>query len=89
MDHDLARSLYIYAKGSEERISRIEAMQEDALSAVVSGKGQQLISTSGNGVSVAFSSKSMTNEEFFSTLTLALGFLSNGGPKTKTNGLLR
>ena len=84
MDHLLANNLYKYAKGNAEKIAKLESWQELALLEIVGNKGAQLASTSANGVSVAFTSTGMSNQDWFNTLTSALNYINQGGPITRT-----
>ena len=85
----LQYSLYLYAKGNAERKAALETMLDEAFTAVAEGKGEQVVSTSTNGVSVTFGSKSMTNAEWFAILTEALQMLDKGVSGRKTIGVLR
>lgn len=85
----LSKSIYRYAKGNAEKIATLETMLDEAFAAIAEGKGEQVTSTSTNGVSVSFGSKSMTNAEWFSVLTEAMTMLQVGSSGNKTQGVLR
>lgn len=85
----LVKSLYLYAKGNAERTATLESMLDEAFSAIADGKGEQVTSTSTNGVSITFGSKSMTNAEWFGVLTEALQMIDKGVTGSKSQGVLR
>lgn len=88
MDYNLAKSLYIWARGNSDRIANLETWRDESLTAIVSGKGGQVISSSANGVSVTFSSKGQTNQEWFNTLTKAIQLLANSGTGKSKQGII-
>ena len=82
----LARNLYKWARGNEERIAKIETWQDLALEQIAAGNGKEVASTSGNGVSITFSAN-QSNQDWFNTLTQALAYLTQGAPVSKVVGL--
>ena len=89
MDISLARTLYLYCRNNAERVSKLEIMLDDAFQAVASGKGAQVISTTSNGLAVSFGAKSMTNAEWFETLTTALSYCVKGYPSNQPQIIIR
>lgn len=88
MDYELSKSLYVWAKGNSGRVNNLKDWQTDALGAIVANNGAQVASTGANGVNVSFSSKGMTNQEWFNTLTKALQMLEDGGVRKTSIGYI-
>ena len=78
MDYSLANTLYRWAKNDAEKQAQIEVWLDDAISAIAEGKGSQLTSSSGNGVSVTFS-QGLTFVQWANILGKTLQYLENGG----------
>lgn len=88
MDILTARNLYLWAKDNNTRISQLEDWQTSALEKIVSGGGKDVVNTSGNGVSVTFAS-GMSNQDWFNTVSAAIGYINNGVPSNTKQGILR
>lgn len=86
---DTATALYIWAKGKPERRIRLEEWQDAAVMQIAAGGGKDVISTSTNGVSVAFNGASGTTAQaWFEHVTLALQYLDRN-PVSKIKGVFR
>jgi hypothetical protein len=84
-DLPLARNLYKWACGNEERIAKLESWQDSVLEQIAAGNGKEIVSTSGNGLSIGFSAN-QSNQDWFNVLTVALAYLNQGGPVSKIVG---
>lgn len=89
MDVVLARTLYRWAKCNTERQAQLEDWLDAALTAIASGNGNSVISTTANGVTVSFSTRSLTNAEFASTVSKALEMIERGSSSNTAVGVIR
>jgi len=86
MDLSLARTLYYWCKCYTQRISQLEDWLGEAIEAIAAGKGASVISTTGNGMTVSFSTKSLTNSEWAATLAKALEMIERGSISSRAIG---
>lgn len=73
----LSRILYIWAKCDSEKQALLNSWLDEAMTACADGKGQTLLSSTANNVSVAFMSNSTTIIEWMSALVEALEIINN------------
>ena len=85
---EFQKSLYLWARGDADRLIQLETWQTSTLEAIANGLGKEVVSTSGNGVSVAFGAN-QTNQTFFNNLTMVIHYLKTGLPKSNVQTLLR
>lgn len=89
MDTLLAKNIYKWAYGNDARIAQLEDWQDTALAQIAAGGGKDVVSTSGNGIAVQFS-QGKTSQDWFNTLTAALGYISNNqAPSTIRIGIIQ
>lgn len=85
MDKQLSLTLYRWAKNNQANRASLQTWLDEAIAEIASGKGNQITSSSGNGVSVTFS-VGMTYANWANTISQALGYLDSGTASTKTVG---
>ena len=77
MDGRLAKTLYKWARDNEENQTKLETWLNEAVTAIAEGKGSQIMSATGNGVSVNLAPAGMTVTSWANTLSVALSYLEN------------
>ena len=68
---DLRQALSLYGKEGVDNITKLKAWRDEALTLIAEGKGQELVSGSGNGVSFSVS-PSTTVQTWFMALQGAI-----------------
>lgn len=87
MDKQLAKTLYRWAKDNATNRASLATWLDAAIAAIADGKGNQIVASSGNGVSVTFSA-TLTYTAWANTLSAALDFLDRGTSTSRTVGRL-
>ena len=82
----LSRALYTWGKKSPDNKSKLEEWLEDSVMLMAEGKGKELVSTTSDGISVAFSSQGLTNIEWFKILSHALSYFDKA-PSSKATAI--
>lgn len=75
---NLVRSLISYARESESNLAKIKEWRDEALESMARGRGGQLVSGSGNGVSFSIDSTSLTVSQWFDALQQVLDTFERG-----------
>lgn len=88
MDSVTAKYLARWACLKADNRSLLETWLDEAVLAIATGKGAQVVSTAANGITVSFGAGGMTNTDWFNTLSLALQYIDNP-PVNRIVGSLR
>lgn len=69
--------LYNYAKCDGEKMALLKEWLDEAIMAMAQNRGQDLASTSANGISVAFMSNSLSIVDWLGALSEAIEMINN------------
>lgn len=78
----------MWARNDSSRRSQIYTWLDEAVVAISDNKGAQLVSSSGNGMSVTFAND-LTHTEWLAALTTAIELLDQGSASSTTVAVVR
>ena len=84
--HKITKTLAKYAATNLSAKVELQNAQTEAFAAVVAGKGREVVSTSGNGISVTFAA-GKSNEEWCNIVSEALSIVENGLPPKRKQAI--
>ena len=85
MNREMSKVLARWAKSNPTNRASLNTWLDETIAEIANGKGNHIVSSSGNGISVTFNSNT-TNSDWAETLSEALRILDNGSTNTKTIG---